>query len=54
MQKLMVVTALVRVHPRHSEGWLKDEIQDRLEDFAPVKHLTVVEYQDREEANASG
>lgn len=49
MQKLMIITAVVRVHPRHSQGWLKDEIQERLADFAPVKHLTVEDYQDREE-----
>jgi hypothetical protein len=49
MQKLMIITAVVRVHPRHSQGWLKDNIQEKLADFAPVKHLTVEEYQDTEE-----
>lgn len=37
----VIITAVMEVHDRHSQGWLKDEIREKLEDFAPLHHLTV-------------
>jgi hypothetical protein len=37
----VIITAIMEVHDRHSQGWLKDEIREKLQDFAPLHHLTV-------------
>jgi hypothetical protein len=51
MKKFMIVTAVITVHRKHSAGWVRDHISERLTDFTPVAHLTVEEYQAKEEPN---
>lgn len=49
MKKLMIVTAAISVHPRHSAGWVKDELAERLGEFAEVNHLSVEDFQDKKD-----
>lgn len=48
MKRRMIITAVIDVHPRHSTGWVKDHLLDLVNEFAPVKHITVEHFQDKE------
>lgn len=41
--KHMILTAVVGIHERHSQGWVKDHLRERIEEFAPLTHLSVEE-----------